>query len=296
MLKYFENLLLERKIMFKILLISLLAFTLNAKSLFSNSEQAKNAKFTDSLKNLIIATQKTRGLTNGFLNGNESNLLLIHANKRDMKKSIGKMEEIEISRTVSNKIASISQTLTRLNNSAFDMKASKAFKAYTEQINQMLMLAQTNEKQSSKDLNEFGKTVSKLMMTSILPLTEEVGRMRGLGSGIIAKGEMTKNQKFEIIAMLDEIQVLQDNIDEVMNQMVSSNKDLYPKNITKVLRISKKLIREYFETTKENFLSNGAFSMDSSDYFDRGTGIISELVNIYDANTKALSKDSEGWI
>ena len=280
----------------KLLLIPLLTLSLQAKSLFSNSEQAENAKFTDSLKNLIIATQKTRGLTNGFLNGNESNLLLIHGNKRDMKRAIGKMEGIEMSSTINEKVASISQALTRLNSSAFDMESSKAFKSYTVEVEQMLMLAQTIEKQSSKDLSDFGKNASKLMMTSILPLTEQVGRMRGLGSGILAKGEITKRQKFAIIAMLDEIGALQENIDRNMQEILSTNADLYPVNITKILTMSKSLIKSYSTLTQQNLLSTTTFTLDSNDYFDKGTEIISELINIYDANTKALAKDSEGWI
>ena len=83
----------------KLILFTLLvlAVQLQAKSLFSNNEQAENAKYINSLKDLVIATQKTRGLTNSYLNGNESTLLLIHGNKRDMKRALGIMESLPLS-------------------------------------------------------------------------------------------------------------------------------------------------------------------------------------------------------
>ena len=50
-----------------ILAALLLLINLEAKSLFSNDTQAQTSKHIDNLKDLIIATQKTRGLTNAYV-------------------------------------------------------------------------------------------------------------------------------------------------------------------------------------------------------------------------------------
>ena len=52
------------------LFMFIFVLTLQAKPIFSNAEQADSSQYIDALKNLVVATQKTRGLTNSYLNGN----------------------------------------------------------------------------------------------------------------------------------------------------------------------------------------------------------------------------------
>lgn len=283
----------------KVILITLLLSTLqlHAKSLFSNNEQAQNAKYINSLKDLVIATQKTRGLTNSYLNGNESTLLLIHGNKQDMKRALGIMESLPLSSNsvISERATDISQSLVKLNNRAFKLKPTIAFDAYTEQIEQTLMLAQTVSKQGSKDLNKLGQEASTLMMETILPLTEQIGRMRGMGSGVIAKGKISKNQKYSMLAMINEINKINEKLQTDMKFIVARNRDSYDSTIDKNLALSQKSILKYTTLTKSKILK-GKSKLNADDYFAEGTDIISILINIFNSNNQAIIKDSKGWI
>jgi methyl-accepting chemotaxis protein len=281
------------------LVIALLILSLQAKSLFSNKEQESNAKYISELKNLVIATQKTRGLTNSYLNGNESALLLIQANKRDMKKAIGEMESLPLSSNpiISSRATSISQALIRLNSKAMTQKASTTFKAYTEQIEQILMLAQTVSKQGSSQLNKLGKEASSIMMESILPLTEQIGRLRGMGSGIIAKKSMKDTQKYAMVAMISEIEDLESKLQAQMSLITASNSEYYSTTVTTDLQKLDKAVKEYVSLTNSKVIaSHGASGYSASEYFDKGTDIISTLMLIFDANKKAIVSDSKGWI
>lgn len=279
------------------LALTLLIFSLEAKSLFSNDDQADNAKYINSLKDLVIATQKTRGLTNSYLNGNTSTLLLIHGNKRDMKRAIGVMESLPLSSNpiVRDRATNISQALIKLNNKAFKLKPSVTFDSYTEQIEQTLMLAQTVSKQGSKDLNELGQEASTIMMEIILPLTEQIGRMRGMGSGVVAKGAINERQKFAMMAMLDEIDDLGSKLQADMKDVVSRNKDKYDLNIEKNLADVKEAISDYTKLTSTKVLTGGS-GLNPDDFFTQGTDIISTLINIYNSNNQAIIEDSKGWI
>ncbi|MEA3330961.1 MAG: nitrate- and nitrite sensing domain-containing protein [Campylobacterota bacterium] len=279
------------------LALTLLIFSLEAKSLFSNDDQANNAKYINSLKDLVIATQKTRGLTNSYLNGNTSTLLLIHGNKRDMKRAIGVMESLPLSSNpiIRDRATNISQALIKLNNKAFKLKPSVTFDSYTEQIEQTLMLAQTVSKQGSKDLNELGQEASVIMMEIILPLTEQIGRMRGMGSGIVAKGAINEVQKFAILAMLDEIDDLGSQLQADTKDVVSRNKEKYDLNIEKNLSDVEKAIADYTKLTSTKVLAGGS-GLDPNSFFNQGTDIISTLINIYNSNNKAIIEDSKGWI
>jgi len=280
-----------------LLLVAMLMFSLQAKSLFSNNDQADNSKYINSLKDLVIATQKTRGLTNSYLNGNESALLLIHGNRGDMKKAIGTMESLPLASNpiISKRATNISQALIKLNNKAFKLDASLVFDSYTEQIEQTLMLAQTVSKQGSKDLNPLGQEASVVMMEVILPLTEQIGRMRGMGSGIVAKGTVTNHQKFAITAMLSEIAELESKLQIDLKVIIAQHKDKYDNNINNNLSSLNKAISEYTTLTKTKIMTGGK-GLNSDDYFTQGTDIISILINIFNSNNKAILEDSKGWI
>ncbi len=281
------------------LVLALLMFSsLQAKSLFSNDEQANNAKYIGALKDLLIATQKTRGLTNSYMNGNKSALLLIHSNKRDMKKAIGEMESLPLAShpTIGTKADSIFQSITKLNHIAFDQKASQTFKDYTGQINQILMLAQSISKQGSKGLSDFGKDASTTMMEVILPLAEQIGKMRGMGSGIVAKKSITDVQKFAITAMLSEIGSLESRLQSDMKKLLSNHKNLFDASVKKNMASLKKAVFAYTDLTNKKVLASAKSECVSSDYFNYGTDIITTLINIFNANNKAIMKDSEGWI
>ncbi len=279
------------------LILAILIFNLQAKSLFSNDDQADNSKYINSLKDLVIATQKTRGLTNSFLNGNESALLMIFGNRTDMKDAIGVMESLPLAQnpTIGERATSISQALIKLNNKALKLKPSVAFDGYTEQIEQALMLAQTVSKQGSKDLNPLGQEASTVMMEVILPLTEQVGRMRGMGSGVVASGTINDTQKFSMLAMMAEMNSLEAKLQNQMQVIVSTHKDMYDSTIEKNLSTAHKAVATYTALTKAQVLTTKT-KISADDYFTQGTDIISILINIFNSNNKAILNDSKGWI
>jgi len=280
------------------LLIALLMFNLEAKSLFSNSEQADTSKYIGALKDLVIATQKTRGLTNNYLNGNTTSLLLIYGNRKDMKKAIGVMESLPLASDpiVNNRATSISRALIKLNRKAFRKEPAVVFEQYTEQIEEILMLAQTISKRSAKELNPVGQKLSAVMMETILPLCEYVGQMRGMGSGIVAKGSITPMQNAQILAMIDEIETLSSKLISDIKVVASNNSGSFNSSINSKLDAIDKAARKYVALTTTELLQKKKINYDSSTYFDEGTALISKLIDVYNDCNKVIMSDSKGWL
>ncbi len=279
------------------LLILLLLVNLQAKSFFSNEEQANTSKYIESLKNLILATQKTRGLTNSYLNGNTAAMLLVFSNRDDMKSAIGNMESLPLAAdpVINSRATAISQALIKLNRKAFKRKPNETFAAYTEQIEQTLMLAQSVSKRFSKDLTPFGKEISAVMMEIMLPMTEYTGRLRGLGAGIAAKGEVTKDN-FENIAMLAyKLQSLNKKLQEQMIQIIAKHPKKLPAQIKSDLSVIDTKVKEY-TSFAQNTLLKKPQTVDPDDYFERGTKLISAIIKVYDASNKAIAEDAKGWL
>jgi len=279
------------------LLTLLLLVNLQAKSLFSNEDQTNTSKYIESLKNLILATQKTRGLTNSYLNGNTAAMLLVFANRDDMKSAIGNMEALPLAAdpVINTRATAISQTLIKLNRKAFKQEPAKIFAAYTEQIEQTLMLAQSVSKRFSKDLTSFGKDISAVMMEIMLPMTEYTGRLRGLGAGIAARGKVSKDD-MENIAMLSyKLQSLNEKLQDQMTQIIAKYPNKLPSSISKELSMINKEVKSYSEFAQKTLLKTPQ-KVDPDNYFENGTKLISIIIKAYDTSNKAIREDAKGWI
>jgi hypothetical protein len=280
-----------------IILTLFLLINLEAKSLFSNSEQQQTSKYIDNLKDLIIATQKTRGLTNSYLNGNTAAMLLVYGTRDDMKKAIGNMEATALAAdpVINSRATAISQALIKLNHKAFKRKPSEVFSAYTEQIGQTLMLAQSVSKRSAKDLTPFGKEISSVMMEVMLPMTEYTGQLRGLGSGIAAKGKITKENIENLQALAYELQSLNKKLQNKMIKITAKYPSKLSSNIINKIENIDKQVQDYIAFIQNKLIKNPK-NVNPDAYFDKGTQLIASIVKVYDVTNQALLEDSKGWL
>ena len=279
-----------------LLLILLLVFNLQAKSLFSNQEQSDTSKYIESLKNLILATQKTRGLTNSYLNGNTAAMLLVFSNRDDMKRAIGDMESLPLAAdpVINTRATAISTALIKLNRQAFKLEPQKAFSAYTEQIEETLMLAQSVLKRFSKDLTPFGKDISSVMMEIMLPMTEYTGRLRGLGAGVAAKGKVTKEDMESIAMLAYKLKSLNEKLQKNMTQIIAKYPKKLPSTINQELAAIDQGVKEYTAFAQKDLLMHPE-TVDPDDYFDKGTALITAIIKLYDTSNKAIAEDAKGW-
>lgn len=279
-------------------ILTLLVGTIYAKSLFSNNTQADNSRYVNALKELVIATQKTRGSTNAYLNGNTATLLLMYAYRDDMKTAIGTMESLPLASdpVINKRSTDISNALIDLNRKAVKLKPTEAFEHYTGLIEKLLMLAQSVSKHGSKDLSPFGQNSTNIMMEDILPLTEYIGQLRGLGSGIIAKGTINEEEKMKVLAVIVATNKLSSKFQTDMTKIISQHKEQYPANTSTKLDQIKVSIQKYTNLVKIKVLTPSGNATDSDPYFKNGTQVIDMLVDNFDLNNKAILNDSKGWL
>ncbi|WP_457748698.1 nitrate- and nitrite sensing domain-containing protein [Sulfurimonas sp.] len=279
-----------------LMLIIILILNLQAKSLFSNDTQAQTSKYVNNLKNLIIATQKTRGLTNSYLNGNTAAMLLVYTNRDDMKQAIGNMESFSLASdpVINARATKISQALVQLNNKAFKQKPQKSFSDYTEQIEQTLMLAQSVNKRFSKDLTPFAKNASYIMMEIMLPMTEYTGRLRGFGAGIAAKGKITKKEIEEMKALVYQLQSSNKKLQKEMTEVLAKYSNKLPLKINAELALINRDIEQYTQFATQDLLLHPK-RVNPDKYFDKGTELISDIIKAYDTLNQAILEDSKGW-
>ena len=279
------------------LLALFLVLSAEAKSIFSNKEQADSSVYIESLKDLVIATQKTRGLTNAYLNGNTATMLLIYSNRDEMKKAIDTMKSLSLASDpiIGPKTTVISKSLLKLNRKAFKLKPTDAFVRYTQHIKQTLGLAQTISKRFSKNLNPFGQEASSVMMEIMLPMVEYVGQMRGFGSGLAAKGSVNKKELAKINTLSNKIKSLNSQLQINMTQLMVKYADKLSSSVKFQVADINKNVMSYTAFSEDKF-ANDVTNIDPNTYFDNGVKLVSSIIKAYDTINKAILEDSKGWI
>ena len=279
-----------------LLILGLLLFNLQAKSLFTNEIQRESSIYIDNLKNLLLSTQKTRGLTNSYLHGNTAALLLIYGNRSDMKRAIGKMESTSLASdpVINTRASSISKSLIKLNNIALKQDAKKSFSDYTEQVEQILMLAQTVNQRNAKKLNPFARKDSSVMMETMLPLTEHVGQLRGFGAGLAALGKITKSDVEKIYFLTQQVISTNKSLQKQMTTLRASYSSKLPNTISNELDTINRLVQDYTSLASRKLLKSPK-SVDSNIYFDKGSEVISAIIKAYHSLNGAIEEDSKGW-
>lgn len=265
-------------------------------NIFSNKEQSDAAEYIEALKDLIVSTQRTRGVTSAYLNGNHSAIVIIYSHREDMKKAIGRMEALPLSSdaVISNRATALSLSLIKLNQDALEITPKESFDRHCENIAQALMLAQTVSRKGFQNLNDFSKSASKIMLETILPLTESIGQMRALGSGIAAKKNLSKSDKYKTQALLGEIKALSGKLHQEIATISHQFGKKYNVNLnTELTRIEKRVLK-FIKFTKKELLS-GNIDIDSLTYFDEGTTTVDSVVTLFDINARAIKEDSKGW-
>ena len=279
------------------LILALLLFNLQAKSLFSNDDQKEASKYIMAVKDLIVAAQKTRGATLSYINGNESALLLVYNFRDDMNKAIRTMESLPLAKNpiVGSRATSISSSFIALNSKALKMNSQEAFDAYTGEIAQALLLAQSVSEAGSENMSDFGKKVSSIMMETIMPLSEWMGELRALGSGAAAKGSASKKVKIQMQVLINKIERLDQKLQIEMHSVISQKPDDFSADIKARLAAAHQAITKYVSITKK-YIIKDKITYDANDYFALATDTIGTVIRIFDIDNAAINEDAKGWL
>jgi hypothetical protein len=213
-----------------------------------------------------------------------------------MKKALATMDSTELATdpVINSKASAISTALIKLNNKAFKMPPAETFAAYTEQIQNILMLAQTISQRASKDLNDFGKEASKIMVGTALPLTEYVGQLRGFGAGLAARGKVGKHDIEKVYALSSKVTSLNSQFQQELSMLSSKYKSSLPSNIQAQVDTVFKSAKAFASLSQKKLLKSPA-SVDPDEFFDQGTQVIENVLKVYNSLNASILKDSDGW-
>ena len=267
----------------KLILMLLIAVSpMMAFSLFDEKGTDKEyLHLVSSIKDVAISTQKTRGLTNSFMNGNVAAQLLVYAQREQMMKDFEEINRLssksKLPENYSKESAALMKKLKKLNRKAFKKNPAEVFASYTSVIEQWIALNGKIIDSHFKAGNGDTYMAVSMLNNTLLPLTENIGKLRGMGSGIVARGtcndiETPKMRSFAT------------NIEQYRNQMKTYlDKHSYKSLSKSDLDAVNAKIAAYAKLTEENVIGKEEIHLDANKFFDQGTACIGGVLKVYNA-------------
>lgn len=254
----------------------------------THDEDLRYLEVVNAIKSAVITTQKTRGLTNNFMNGNISAQLLVYGQRMEMKKDFAgiqsALKDLEDKHIFSESASALMARSQRLNKKAFKSDSAQTFADYSKVIEGWIDLNRVIiDHHFTKRSNARYSMVSTLNNV-LLPLTENIGKMRGLGSGIVARTFCKDEESPKMQRFVNEI----DRYRGVMALYLQKEK-FDALSQVEVAQINEN-IQAYTQLTLQNVIDQSNIDLDTNGYFDQGTAAISDVLKVYNVMIGNLKK------
>lgn len=256
----------------------------------AGASQLKQLEYLGSVKDIIISTQKIRGGTYNFLNGSEFAQFGVYEERSVQKSAFMALDK---QFTTGGKKLDMAYDKLRnqtksLNKLAFELDPLTAFKAYSTLINKMIETNKLGRYAFFDKSSLMIKNTTLLMVDELLPLSEGLGKLRGLGSGIIGRGYCEEEEKKMMKGYVKEINTYLTKSINSLNALQNANPKLYPKSLTESIKKMKTDVNKYVKFANTKVIGKSDINEDSNDYFDAGTALISKVVTFYKMNEDIL--------
>jgi len=256
---------------------------------FSQLEIA-GAKTLPSLKNLLINTQKLRGLTASYKAGDSSLLPKVEQQSAVVKAKLQVAEQAVKKadlKGIAPLFASLSVKVQNAINSTSSQTKEQSFQSYSDVVNEELALIVKIGDMSNlildPDLDTF-----YLMDTVInkLPLiTESVGKAKAFGSSLLVTKKASKSSKIKLAVLVGSLTDNSALLKSGLSSAYSYNNELKPpiNPAFKAFDNSTNLFKNKIVN-----ICQGNFATNSHKFFQNATDVINKAVALYDLNNKHL--------
>lgn len=295
-LKYFQKFILIFLLFFIPIIGSLALIIYNIDNDIEFSQKQKiglEANLT--LQELVQNLQQHRGLSAGYLGGNES-----------MKeKMIGKQNEIAETVLAFDQYLQTNSPITihndewlaikkqwdQLKQTVEGLKATESFSRHTDLIRSVLLLTSSisDSTNLSLDSDMVRDHLTRIITDDLIYSTEYMGQARAIGSNILATKTLLAEQEANLTHLSRSMNESLKNAEESMNILLEKNEDAR-ETLSKRYEESLKASKNFAQLTKNEIFETQQFTYDSSTYFEEATKAIDTIYKNIDASALVLDK------
>ncbi|MGB0495646.1 MAG: methyl-accepting chemotaxis protein, partial [Kangiellaceae bacterium] len=279
------------------------ALTNHGKEINDVQIEIEKLSVIGSFKPVFENMAKSRGLTNSFLNGNQSVKANIESAGDKVNTQLNTIRNLpEFSNLLNveqNELKSIQTDWQQFTSAMFTMKADKNFTGHSDLINRVELLM-SNILESSTLFTDSEHQTSFLIQLTVknLPaIVDTIGKSRGIGAGVATAGQFNADTF-----------VLLSNFNKQLQQQRSrmahnfSSATTYNDNLNQLSQSFNQLdqqINNFIDTTSNKLIIPDEIQIGAEQYFSQGTQLIDLTLELYDASyneLKSLLEKREGDI
>lgn len=270
-----------------LILISLLFSELGA-GISVTEKEVRGLDYIKTVRQLYQHLPQHRGMTNTYLNGASHYKSKIIEQRAAISADIVAIDRIDQQLGDEFKThelwSEIKQTWQQLEKRSFSDPAKQVFQEHTDLIARTYNLFEQISNESGLVLDP--KLNTSFIIDAIVyrfpGITENLGQLRGMSSGIAANGSITLEQRIELGSLIGDIETDAHIADYDMFVAIRENPRL-EHELTPLLDASKLVSNNFVQKVKQELLLAEYINTPSETFFSAGTDSIKVNYEIYDA-------------
>ena len=256
------------------------------------AQEIQGAQFLGELGALVQKVPQHRGITNTLLSGNTSVADRRESLAVDIGASLASLLVLaqQVDFVAEADIAALQAAWEGLERDLFVSPPAEVFDRHTQFMSDelfSLLTEVTNESGLVLDPALDTTYVVQLVTQDLPLLTEVMGRMRGFGSGLLARGEMSADERSTLEAMHEDVRFEFAAIDQALGFALEENPALEG-TLGALADTAAPLGLGALALTEEAILQAPSLTYDSTGYFNAQTEAIDAYLNLYNASLVTL--------
>lgn len=249
-------------------------------------------------RNVFQLAPQHRGLSQSILNGNDKAKTKLLAVQQKLETALKELSETD------ERLASLLETgdqvqqvisrMETLMSSGLQLKPRKSFERHTEAIMGLhqAMVFVANESGLSVDADLASALTARAMTVDMLMAAEYAGRIRGLGSGIAAKGKFSPDTFTRLNTNVD---VLSDHRATLLNRLehLQAKKPALWEALGEPAGQTLEALQVFARFIRTRMLEPDTIQTGPDEVFQTGTRTIAHLFDLFDKSSDLLSAEIE---
>ncbi len=250
-------------------------------------------QYNSPLRKLLEDVQKHRGMVNGYLKNDASFKDQIPNIQSEIESDIREVDAVDrqlgVKLKTTEKWVALKQKWQTLKGNALRMSPQESFDEHTALIADILSLIFHVGDTSNLILDPVLDSyyLMDAVVTKIPSISENMGQIRGLGTGAIAQKKITIDEKAKIAILLGWIEAPKKSLRRGLQVSKDKNAAIKQK-IATYAEESFKSTDIFLDLVEKKIINSQTIDIQASDYFAAGTKAIEDQFRLYDAVSPVL--------
>lgn len=251
--------------------------------------------YIQTVRPLLAHIPQHRGMTNAVLMGDSSFNDKILAKRKQVDEYMATLkqmdEQLNKKLQTGNKLKEIQQYWDSIKKDSLSQPAEQSFSNHSALIKQLghLLMHIGNTSELSLDQKLDSSKLSNILINDLPILTDLMGRVRGIASGIAAAGKFTPETFVQLSILIDNMDVSTVNLVNNLNIAATKNPEL-ENSLRGIAVNNEKNIKQFAHILNTDLLKADTIQTDSATIFTAGTKTIASSFKLYDTVLPELDK------